>query len=121
MKTFAFASALLVAFAGASEAACSKKSLNGTWSVSNAGMAYQATMAGGSMSFNFGITPVVITVNSMSKSSCKGTGTISINGVSAAATFAAEHIGSSSSRKPNHLVANTPSGGSNVQFALHRK
>lgn len=122
MKQVATALALLAGLATTADAACTKKSLNGTWSVSVGGQAVTGVMAGGTVSVDFGGTPVIITVSSFNKDKCKGTGTISVGGVPGAATFASEQISTSSSRKPNHLMGSVPIGmGIDYEFIMHRK
>lgn len=122
MRQYVIAAATLVVLAGVSEAACTKKSLNGKWSVGTLGEASTGTMAGGTIAVNLAGSSIIFTVSSMSSSTCRGTGTIAIDGTLGTGTFAAEQIGSGSSRKPNHLYASWDAGGGLVYlFVLERQ
>jgi hypothetical protein len=112
MKKLALTFLAAAALAAPAEAACTKKSLNGSWAFGLGPTGYTGTMSGGVWFVDLGGgTSITITVASVSKSKCKGTGTLSITSGGTTDTypakFAMEHISESSSLKPNilHMTA----------------
>jgi hypothetical protein len=125
MKKLIFAASLVLASFASAEAACTKKSLNGTWQfdIAAPGAAgVVGTMAGGVLNVSYGATNFALTISTFSKSSCRGTGTLLITGdPPVPVKFTAERINSSSPDKPNMLIVFLPVGaGVNYSLGLTR-
>jgi hypothetical protein len=112
MKNSIIAATMLIASIASAEAACTKKSLNGTWQfdVVSPGVAGAVgTMAGGVLNVISGSTTFTLTITTFSKSTCRGTGILAITGSPAVPVkFTSERINSSSPDKPNMLVVFYP-------------
>jgi hypothetical protein len=121
MKNLVIASAILAASVSAADAKCSKKALNGSWSLAFAGQVVGVgTAAGGTFTFSIGGNPFTLTLSGFSSTKCKGSGTGSDNGSPFTFTMASESI-PGSSKAPNHLLVNASVGGSSVPIVLKRQ
>ncbi len=102
-----------LAFASAADAACTKKALNGTWTMNlGAVTGFGGTMSAGTWQYVIDAnTSYTVTVSSLSKTTCKGLGTYAVKSGGTTTTFparfAVEHIDASSANKPNilHMTA----------------
>ncbi len=123
LKKYVIALAALAALATTADAACTKKALNGTWLFGLGGQGVTGTMSGGTLSVVFSGSPIVFTVSSYNKDTCKGSGTLTISGTPVPNTkFVTEQISSGSSRKPNHLIITSEvAAGAFYQFILNRR
>ncbi len=109
MKKLIIAAAILAASVTAAEAKCSKKALNGSWSLAvNGEVAAIGTASGGIFSFAGGL--LSLTLSNFSSTTCKGSGTGQEGGAPFTFKMASESI-PGSSQKPNQLMVNIDIGG----------
>jgi hypothetical protein len=119
MKKILVAAALLAFTVPAAQAQCSKKALNGNWSVDVGPLAISGTATGGNFTFTSGGGTLTFTLNSFSSSKCKGTGTGNYFGIPVTVTAASEKI-PGGSEKPNHLLVTISAGGDSLILVLQR-
>lgn len=113
---------LIAAFAAtvsAAEAKCTKKSLNGGWSVGFAAEAGTGTIAGGVLNVTVDTTVISLTITSFNSTKCKGTGSGTVSGTPVTMQIATEKI-PGSTVSPNHLFITVTGAGSSFQILAHR-
>lgn len=120
MKKLILASAALAFSVSAAEAICTKKSLNGNWSLGTSGgsLGYVGSAAGGT--FSFPSAALNMTITSFNSKSCKGSGSGTLSGTPATFTINSERI-PGSSQKPNQLFVDFTIGGTVIGIVLQRQ
>ncbi len=119
MKKYLIAAAVLALSVSAAEAKCSKKALNGNWSLDLVSVALPGTASGGNFTFVSGGSSFTFNLSSFSSTKCRGSGTGSFDGTPVTLTMASEKI-PGSSQNPNHLLMTINAGGTSVLFTMQR-
>jgi hypothetical protein len=121
MRKFVIASAVLAACVTAADAKCSKKALNGTWSLGLDGeVLLTGTATGGVFTFTDGGNTLTMTLSGFSSTKCKGSGVGDDSGLAFTFTMASESI-PGSSKSPNHLLVMLTAGGTGLPLVLKRQ
>ncbi len=120
MKKFLIAAAALAFVATAAEAKCTKKSLNGTWSLGFAGIGGIGTMSGGAIIVPISATSISFTLTSFSSTKCRGSGTGLFDGTPVTVKVASEKI-PSTAESPNHLFVTMVAGATTYQISMQRQ
>jgi hypothetical protein len=120
MKKIIVVLSALAAMASVAEAKCTKKSLNGSWSIGAAVLgAGTGTISGGVINVTIDGAPVSLTISSFSSTKCKGTGGGTFDGTPVTMTIASEKI-PGSSVSPNHLLITVSAGGDSLLLQAQR-
>ncbi len=117
MKKVFLVAAALAMVTTAAEAKCTKKSLNGNWSMGFQGQGFPATMAGGVFSGAGGA--VTFTLTSFNSTKCRGIGSGSFEGTPVTVAVASERI-PGSDVSPNHIFVTVTAGSSSLVLTLQR-
>ncbi len=121
MKKLIIAAAVLAATVTSAEAKCSKKALNGNWSLAIAGnVVAVGNASGGVFTFTVGMETLTMTLSGFSSTKCKGSGSGVDAGSPITFTMASESI-PGSSKSPNHLLVNITGGGGSILAVLNRQ
>ncbi len=120
MKKIIIVLAALAATASIAEAKCTKKSLNGNWSIGTPVVGTgTGTIAGGVLNVTLDGDVISLNISSFSSTKCRGTGSGTFGVTPVSMTIASEKI-PGSTVSPNHLFITVTAGSESLQLHAQR-
>ncbi len=122
MNKLFITAAILAVSVSVAEAKCTKKSLNGNWSLGLAGggPAFLGSASGGTFTFTSGMSTLTLSVANFSSTSCKGSGSGTVGATPITFKINSEKI-PGSAQKPNHLLVQATNGVDTLVYSLQRQ